>query len=173
MSHAWNACGSHIPQGFKSPILRQRKSRLFKSRDFLDLGTPRGRGPALTFGVEFGCEKQRQPASSASPCATKRPALMPRSCTLPASKCSPPGCGLPRGGPHGPSHPDHIISACALFSQQRKRNKTWGRRNAPSLNPKVRTLSAWIQNAPGSLSKVMEAPSTAPHTNADQDCDME
>ena len=22
MSHAWNACGSHIPQGFKSPILR-------------------------------------------------------------------------------------------------------------------------------------------------------
>ena len=22
MSHAWNACGSHIPRGFKSHILR-------------------------------------------------------------------------------------------------------------------------------------------------------
>mgnify|MGYP006876575472 CR=1 FL=1 len=28
MSHAWNACGSHIPQGFKSPILRHG-SQLF------------------------------------------------------------------------------------------------------------------------------------------------
>ena len=28
MSHAWNACGVHAPRGFKSHILRQRKSRL-------------------------------------------------------------------------------------------------------------------------------------------------
>ena len=26
MSHAWNACGSHIPQGFKSPILRHSRT---------------------------------------------------------------------------------------------------------------------------------------------------
>ena len=28
MSHAWNACGVHAPRGFKSHILRHRKSRL-------------------------------------------------------------------------------------------------------------------------------------------------
>src|SRR5699024_6814213 len=28
MSHAWNACGVHAPRGFKSHILRQRKSRV-------------------------------------------------------------------------------------------------------------------------------------------------
>ena len=69
--------------------------------------------------------RDERPASIASPCATRRPALVPRSCRLPAWKCSPPGCGLPRDGPHGPSHPDQIFSACSKFSHLLKRNKTW------------------------------------------------
>ncbi|MCI1964200.1 MAG: hypothetical protein LKJ18_08690, partial [Ancrocorticia sp.] len=39
---------------------------------------------------------------------------------------SPPGCGLPRDGPHGPSPPDQTSSACSKFSHLLKRNKTWG-----------------------------------------------
>ena len=70
--------------------------------------------------------RDERPASIASPCAMTHPALVPRSCRLPAWKCSPPGCGLPRGGPHGPSHPDQIFSACSKFSHLLKRNKTWG-----------------------------------------------
>ncbi|MFS0131793.1 tyrosine-type recombinase/integrase [Corynebacterium striatum] len=45
---------------------------------------------------------------------------------LPASKFSPPGCSLPRDGPHGPSPPDQTSSACSKFSHLLKRNKTWG-----------------------------------------------
>lgn len=56
----------------------------------------------LTFWVCF------QP-SLTLPCATKHPALEPRTCTLPAWTCSPPRCDPQQGGPHDPSPPDQNL----------------------------------------------------------------
>ena len=81
-------------------------------------------------------------ASIASPCATKHPALELLPGTRLASTCFPPECDLQRGGRLGPSHPDHIISACALFSQLLKRNKTWGT-SEPAAGPLIRSTTRW------------------------------
>ena len=55
----------------------------------------------------------------------KPPALELLPDTQPASTYFPPRCGPPRDGPHGPSHPGQIFSACSRFSHLLKRNKTW------------------------------------------------
>ena len=55
----------------------------------------------------------------------KPPALGLLPGTRGASTYFPPRCGPPRDGPHGPSHPGQIFSACSRFSHLLKRNKTW------------------------------------------------
>lgn len=69
--------------------------------------------------------RDERPASIASPCATRRPALGLLPGTRLASTYFPPRCGLPRDGPHGPWHPGQIFLAYSRFSHLLKRNKTW------------------------------------------------
>ncbi len=70
--------------------------------------------------------RDERPASIASLRATTRPALLPRSCMLHDSKCSPPECDLLPSGRLGPSPPGQTSSACSKFSHLLKRDKTWG-----------------------------------------------
>ena len=58
-------------------------------------------------------------------CAMRPLVSAPQSCTLVALKDSPPRCGLPRDGPHGPWHPGQIFWAWSRFPHLLRRNKTW------------------------------------------------
>lgn len=79
--------------------------------------------------------RDERPASIASPCATRRPALGLLPGTRLASIYFPPRCGLPRDGPHGPWHPGQIFLAYSRFSHLLKRNKTWDTSVATDLLP--------------------------------------
>ena len=87
-------------------------------------------------------------ASIVSLCATRRPGVVPRSCGLPAWICSPPGYGRPRGGPHGTSHPDQIVSACSKIFPFTQTDKTWGT-STPTNRWKTVAQTRRLQSWPG------------------------